>query len=941
MTSLITDSLFFPVYAATFSATVLVIHSAFIYLNFDPYEDSGSNPPLRTESDAFLTGPESRSNYIARHGGLPIWAFKLARFVGSLALLSTSVAALHLLAPGTGSGGPGTVEVTFLNQAEPLLKITNLEEPTWQPPIFSLAMAYLYVSIISLLCLIAHPLNAPGEYSRQARIARTLPSHATFVLFVSFVVFALRDLYPLATFSKYPLDLPFKNKYGPLAAMLLWFHIAILAVTSLAIPLFTPRLLASRHSTDTTCAPSPAQTCSLASFLFYTFLDSTVLQARRVPHLAHDQLPPLAADDSAAALKEKTFPHLDPHNNSRKRRGRHVAFSLLVTFKVELAALAITLILSSAMNLAAPIGINRLLTYMETHGQGSVIRPWVWVAWLLLGPVTRSVANQLYQYLATGLTVRVEAVVTQLVFEHALRVRILADTASRSDGKRPDAHPEATTDIEHSAAGGGELDNPEAEPHANEDVSPRIWPIRSIKALIRSSFAQKSPRRKRKPPAKPPPTSGDIQGRITNLVTTDLTNITNARDFLLVVIQGPLLGGLCVWFLYILLGWSALVGIGLMLILFPLPGYLAQRLGRYQQEKMRATDARVQNVTETLHSLRMIKLFGWEWRANERIAEKRDDELIAHRKMRALDVASGIIGHNDGHICDLTGIMKQELSASIVFSSMTVFDILRDHVMALIGEINSCVQAKVSLDRLDDYLNNTTLLDEFAGRQLESQLESRYWGLSSSSPCTPPDRGNSPGFKDSVFSWSSTTSEASTPQSDFRLRIEGEVLFPHGQLSIVVGPTASGKSSLLLALLGEMHFIPSIPDSWYHLPRAGGVAYAAQESWVLNETIRANILFGSDLDEDRYRKVLYQCCLGPDLDLFDAGDLTEVGERGLTLSGGQKARVTLARAVYSRAEIVLLDDVFASLDVHTAKRVAERCLSGDLLRGRTVILAVC
>lgn len=138
--------------------------------------------------------------------------------------------------------------------------------------------------------------------------------------------------------------------------------------------------------------------------------------------------------------------------------------------------------------------------------------------------------------------------------------------------------------------------------------------------------------------------------------------------------------------------------------------------------------------------------------------------------------------------------------------------------------------------------------------------------------------------------------------------------------------TPTGKDS---AASGQ-----SSNDSWFHLPRGNGpgsVAYAAQESWVQNETIRVglpfpstldqadsslqeNILFHSPFDQERYDKVLYQCALERDLTLFDAGDLTEVGERGITLSGGQKARLTLARAVYSKAKVLLLDDVLAALE---------------------------
>jgi len=143
---------------------------------------------------------------------------------------------------------------------------------------------------------------------------------------------------------------------------------------------------------------------------------------------------------------------------------------------------------------------------------------------------------------------------------------------------------------------------------------------------------------------------------------------------------------------------------------------------------------------------------------------------------------------------------------------------------------------------------------------------------------------------------------------------------------------------VLMALLGEMHFVPSGPTSWFNLPRKGGVAYAAQESWVQNETIRDNILFGAPYDEVRYKKVLHQCALERDLTLFEAGDITEVGEKGLTLSGGQKARVTLARAIYSSAKTLLLDDVLAALDVHTSKWIVDKCFAGDLVEDRTIIL---
>jgi len=124
----------------------------------------------------------------------------------------------------------------------------------------------------------------------------------------------------------------------------------------------------------------------------------------------------------------------------------------------------------------------------------------------------------------------------------------------------------------------------------------------------------------------------------------------------------------------------------------------------------------------------------------------------------------------------------------------------------------------------------------------------------------------------------------------------------------------------------------------FFLPREEGVAYVSQTAWLQNATIRDNILFGSEYDEERYRKVVDACALKVDLDMFEAGDRTEVGEKGITLSGGQKQRLALARAVYSSARTVLLDDVLSALDVHVGKSIFEKCITGELLRGRTVIL---
>ncbi|KAG8685634.1 hypothetical protein FRC08_012996, partial [Ceratobasidium sp. 394] len=171
------------------------------------------------------------------------------------------------------------------------------------------------------------------------------------------------------------------------------------------------------------------------------------------------------------------------------------------------------------------------------------------------------------------------------------------------------------------------------------------------------------------------------------------------------------------------------------------------------------------------------------------------------------------------------------------------------------------------------------------------------------------------------------------------------VVFPEGLLSVVFGPTGCGKSSLLAAILGEMDCL----EGEVYLPKEPtrvndttglrmGVSYCAQQPWLEHKSIKDNILFGSPFDKERYEATLSACALGPDLAIFDDGDETEIGEKGVSLSGGQKARVALARAVYARTQVVLLDNVLSAVDSHTAENLVHRCLLGPLMKHRTVVL---
>jgi len=260
-----------------------------------------------------------------------------------------------------------------------------------------------------------------------------------------------------------------------------------------------------------------------------------------------------------------------------------------------------------------------------------------------------------------------------------------------------------------------------------------------------------------------------------------------------------------------------------------------------------------------------------------------------------------------------TKVMKQPLTASIAFTSISLFDILRSQFLWMAFVSQQVLYAFVSFERIDKFLNCEEELEQSAVHTDDSAAEDR-----------PPS------YENATLSWNVPGAE---DDNNFRLLDVSVECAPDG-LTVVAGPVGSGKTSFLLGLLGEMRVLKGKA----HLNRTNGIAFAAQTPWLQRETVRNNILFGTDYHEERYQKVVDACGLSADFEIFEAGDQTEVGERGVSLSGGQKARVALARAVYSPAQIVLLDDVLSALDAATAKTVVEKCLMGDVLAGRTVVL---
>ncbi|KZV76920.1 multidrug resistance-associated ABC transporter [Peniophora sp. CONT] len=899
------DARILPAYAAGISVLGLVAHSIAVLVHRRAKKDGEENAQPVEQQDTSAVGVSSSlRSHVAEHGGATIFAYKVARFVSVLALLALYVASFVHDYEIVGSPDVGA-----LGKKKKARKAAELSRREWVDLI--LCITYLYASFLSLVTITA-----------KGRIARAISPHLSLVLIVGFGVYAYRDLWPLLTFTLAPAD----RHEGAL----LWAKVALITYSAVLVPLSMPREYVALDSTDPQPEANPEQTTNIISLTTYTFLDKYIFQAYSQGRLEYEQLPPLADYDYTKNLVKRSFKHLDMFSGAPNQ---HMFIALMKVFFWEYMVLTLMMIFRVLTAFLAPVGINRLLNYIEKGGEDAMVRPWVWISLMFFGPFVGTIVMQWYIFTTTGSLVRAQAIITQLVFEHSLRIRMKAETAastpSPSTAVTPDTASLADTAVGTEGTEGG---------HSTEGTEQTLLPS---SASVTSSTSGKGKGKAKDEDDDKKDKDGNLVGKINNLVATDLENIVEGRDFLLLVLYSPLQCAICVYFLYLLLGWSSFVGMGIMVVCFPLPGWIASKMQAIQKTAMKKTDARVQNVTEMMSVLRMVKLFGWETKMADMLAKKRDEELEWIMSKELVGLANNVVNYfipilqMIGTYASFTLIMKGKLTPSLVFSSMAVFDLLRDQLHTVFFMIQPTIQAKVSLDRISDFLRKTELLDHYA-----SQLKDEP------TPTTITDAARFDksiiGFQDASFTWSdddATSDGTLTPsRRKFCLRIFDELVFKKGAINLIIGPTGSGKTSLLMALLGEMHFKPMTPGSWFNLPRTGGVAYAAQESWVQNETIRDNILFGAPFDEDRYNKVIYQCGLKRDLTLFEAGDKTEVGEKGLTLSGGQKARITLARAIYSSAETLLLDDVLAALDVHTARWIVDKCFKGDLVRGRTVLL---
>ncbi|GAB6029962.1 Multidrug resistance-associated protein 1 [Chamberlinius hualienensis] len=401
-------------------------------------------------------------------------------------------------------------------------------------------------------------------------------------------------------------------------------------------------------------------------------------------------------------------------------------------------------------------------------------------------------------------------------------------------------------------------------------------------------------------------------GQIVNLMAVDVMKISFCVEVLANAFALPIQVSFALFELWLYVGPTAMVCLGFIVVFQAISIYIARRAQRIQFLFMRLKDKRIKLMNQVLNGIKVLKLYAWEEPFLNYVTDFRLKELKQLKIVGYLNSFNTVLWGSSSVTISLAMFAvyvmisaENVLDASTAFVTLTIFNIVRRPLFILPSIIASMIEATVSFSRLNEY----SWKDE----------------LKPGDVMIDPNHKFAVEIRDGSFSW---TTANNLCLKNINLKVS------EGQLLIIVGSVGCGKSSLISAVLGEM-----IKVNGNVIRKHESIGYASQIPWIQNATLKDNILFGKQFNQNRYEKVLEACAMLPDLEILPAGDMTEIGEKGINLSGGQKQRVSLARAVYTNADLYLMDDTLSAVDNHVGKHIFEEVIGPHgILKQKTRIL---
>ena len=447
-------------------------------------------------------------------------------------------------------------------------------------------------------------------------------------------------------------------------------------------------------------------------------------------------------------------------------------------------------------------------------------------------------------------------------------------------------------------------------------------------------------------------------GRVVNLMSVDTYRVDQASGMFHIVWTSPVAILITLVVLLVNLSYSALAGFALLVIGIPALTKAIKTLFARRRAINKITDQRVSLTQEILQAVRFVKYFGWESSFLERIGDIRKREIRSIQILLSIRNGINAVSMSLPIFASMLSFITYSLSQHAlnpapIFSSLALFNSLRMPLNLLPQVIGQVIDAWSSLGRIQDFLLAEEQEDDFIwdleGKNAVAIEDADFtWERTvtqDSEKDGPPSKKqikeakrSSKALKASVDpeksndSGEGTDSASTVTQTEpFKLH---DINFSVGrnELIAIIGGVGSGKSSLLAALAGDMRRTKG------DVIMGASRAFCPQYAWIQNATVRENILFGKEYDRQWYDMVIDACALRPDLEMLPNGDQTEIGERGITVSGGQKQRLNIARAIYFNSDIVLMDDPLSAVDAHVGRHIFDNAICG-LLKDKCRILA--
>ncbi|KAI9334017.1 hypothetical protein BDR26DRAFT_867646 [Obelidium mucronatum] len=649
---------------------------------------------------------------------------------------------------------------------------------------------------------------------------------------------------------------------------------------------------------------TPETKSSILSFLFFGWFTPLIVKGSQRPLNPEDLWKLRDCDDTEVILARY---------KSVRKPSRHLLISLIIVSWKPFCIQILCSTIQSVLVFGNPYFLFKILTWIQTprEDKEDITEGWILILSLFVCNIVNSVVSgQLYFHgRRVGRTMR--SILISEIFGKSMRR--VAGIAAPKKAAAP------VTPVEE-----GEESTAKPEENAEEDAEASL-------------------------------------GKIATLMSVDTERFT---DFICYV-QDPLINfpisiTLAFVGLYNVIGLSALAGLAVILLSGPISTFLGTWVNKVQEEYMKSVDKRVAITNETLSGIRIIKYFSWEDQFQAKILTARSIELKNLLKLSFIYITLHISNFTYSILCFFVTFTVYTLVEGKTLDAATAFSavLLLERLTELLGWAPQLVmwvlKSKVALDRIISFLKETEL-ERFD--QDGDKDEDDIPVVSGSGPALGFKMGHFRYFnqEDAVQRKKEQKERTAAANGGFAYQAvpqtvdassEGDLVsgpefklkdltidFMVGGLNVVTGPTGGGKSSLILALLGEMKSLGGrafLPQG--STDEDSTVAYVAQTAWLLNATIRDNILMGLEFNEARYRETLESCSLVRDLETFAGGDLTEIGEKGVSISGGQKQRISLARAVYSNASVVLLDDPLSCSPTarHLLKYAILGCLKGSV-----------